>query len=327
MSFRTAPFTRTQHEAKPRILLADDYAPIAERLAAMLTPDFDVVATVSNGQSALDACAALDPDLAVLDVTMPGLDGFQVARALRRAGSRARIVFLTMHKSEEFVAAALAAGAEGYVHKTRMDTDLAAALDHALAGRRCVPSMAAVSVATVGEGCHTLMIYNDEAERIEQWRAIAADAFDRGDVVWVVAPNDVISRFERATFGPSSAAVREGRYQKSDAIAALADIAPPEGIEAVRIGAMIRDIEQVRLTCPGGPAPRVTILGEMAGSLCRMGRREEALAIERLWEVGARGLPFFTVCAYSVECFAPEPSAYAHVCAQHAAVTHCDSVR
>src|SRR5215468_1335887 len=90
-------------DARPRVLLADDHVAVLEMLAGLLAVDFNVVAAVTDGRPALDLSLRLDPDVVILDVSMPELDGFQTLRELRRLGSRARIVLLTLHQDEEFV--------------------------------------------------------------------------------------------------------------------------------------------------------------------------------------------------------------------------------
>ena len=84
--------------ARPRVLLADDDAGILKAISRTLETEFDVVATVTDGRRALDTVPRLDPDVVVLDISMPGLNGFQTAEELKRFGSRAKIVFLTMHR-------------------------------------------------------------------------------------------------------------------------------------------------------------------------------------------------------------------------------------
>src|SRR6185312_12287578 len=98
---------------RPRVLVADDDAAIRNAVSRILAADFEVVATVSNGRQALDAVDTLDPDAVVLDVSMPGLNGFQTAEELQRTGSRTKIVFLTMHQDDELVAKAIRCGATG----------------------------------------------------------------------------------------------------------------------------------------------------------------------------------------------------------------------
>src|ERR1700733_4960368 len=95
--------SRRNDEGKPTVLLADDHALVLRSAVALLADEFDVVAAVANGRLALEASLRLDPDVVVLDVTMPDLDGLQTARELKRAGSRAKVVFLTMHRADEYV--------------------------------------------------------------------------------------------------------------------------------------------------------------------------------------------------------------------------------
>ena len=128
------PSSTTSSEL-PRVLIADDNDAMLARAAAALKVCCDVVGRVGNGREALQAAQALHPDVVVLDISMPGLNGFEVAERLRAAGSRAAVVFLTVHDGDDFVQAALAAGGMGYVVKPRLASDLTIAVHEAHAGR------------------------------------------------------------------------------------------------------------------------------------------------------------------------------------------------
>jgi DNA-binding NarL/FixJ family response regulator len=118
-----------------RVLLADDHKDFLAATARLLKPEFEVVKTVGDGQALLEEAARLQPDILILDISMPVLNGIQATRQLRAAGSCAKIVFLTVHQDPEYVQAALAAGAQGYVAKCQLATDLLLALREAQAGR------------------------------------------------------------------------------------------------------------------------------------------------------------------------------------------------
>jgi DNA-binding NarL/FixJ family response regulator len=118
-----------------RILLADDHKDFLAAAARLLQPEFEVVETVGDGQALLKEAARLEPDVLIVDISMPVLNGIEAARQLRAAGSRAKIVFLTVHQDPEYVHAVVAAGALGYVAKSQLVTDLPLALREALAGR------------------------------------------------------------------------------------------------------------------------------------------------------------------------------------------------
>jgi len=118
-----------------RILLADDHKGILETVMRLLAVDFDVVGAVENGEQAVRAVAELDPDVVVLDITMPVMNGIEVASCLKESGSRARVVFLTVHTGPAFLDAAFSAGALGYALKPHLNTDLVPAIREALEGR------------------------------------------------------------------------------------------------------------------------------------------------------------------------------------------------
>jgi DNA-binding NarL/FixJ family response regulator len=119
-----------------RVLLADDHEAMLDRVAGLLATECDVVGTVTDGQQALDAVRELKPDVLVLDISMPVMNGIETARRLKEAGSETRIVFLTVHDDPDFVREALEAGALGYVIKQRIASDLVAAIKKAHAGRQ-----------------------------------------------------------------------------------------------------------------------------------------------------------------------------------------------
>jgi DNA-binding NarL/FixJ family response regulator len=123
------------------VLLADDHEAILTRVRALLDRDFDVVGAVSNGQDAVMEVQRLDPDVLVIDISMPILDGFQVVSQLG-SDRRTKVVFLTLHEDRDFVAAAFSVGASAYVIKSDATTDLVPAIREALEGRRYVSQSA-----------------------------------------------------------------------------------------------------------------------------------------------------------------------------------------
>lgn len=133
-----------------RVLLADDQEEMLEAVSKFLRRDYDIVAAVQNGESVLEAVSRLDPDLLVLDISMPILNGLEAAARLQESGSRANVLFLTVHDDVDYVEAALSAGARGYVLKERLGTDLLPALREVSQGRIFVsPSLNAESAITL----------------------------------------------------------------------------------------------------------------------------------------------------------------------------------
>ena len=125
--------------SKIRVLLADDNEQMLQYVSEFLSADgCEVVTMVSDGQAALDAAMKLRPDVVVLDISMPILNGIQAARRLLQTDSEAKIVFLTVDKDPEICLAALETGALGYVLKPRLGADLIPAIEQARLGRRFV---------------------------------------------------------------------------------------------------------------------------------------------------------------------------------------------
>ena len=125
---------------KIRVVLADDHLEVIEKIRAILGDEFEVIDAAENGQQAVSAVLALDPDVLVTDISMPFLNGLQAARSIQKFNSRVKIIFLTIHEDRDFIAAAFSAGATGYVTKRRLSTDLVFAIQESLKGHTFVSS-------------------------------------------------------------------------------------------------------------------------------------------------------------------------------------------
>lgn len=117
-----------------RILLADDHMIFAQGLTRVLEPEFEVVSCVDNGLALSSAVEAEKPDIAIVDVSMPGLNGIDAVRRLRKAGHQTKVVFLSMHADPTFALEAFRAGASAYVIKASDAGDLMKALRESLRG-------------------------------------------------------------------------------------------------------------------------------------------------------------------------------------------------
>ena len=124
--------------SRARVLVADDSAAVARQLRRLLADDFDVVGVVGDGLSLLHAARETTPDVLVIDVAMPGMDGLQVAELLAGEGSACRFVFITVHTERALVERALRLAPSAYVLKPEAGDDLVAAVRSVLAGRAFV---------------------------------------------------------------------------------------------------------------------------------------------------------------------------------------------
>ena len=123
---------------RPRVVVADDHPPMLEQLTRLLAQDYDVVATAADGQAALEAARQAVPDLLVLDIAMPRMNGLAVAAQVRAGDPGVKVVFVTMHYDREFVQEALSLGPVGFVAKDRLVLDLLPAIRAVQAGERFI---------------------------------------------------------------------------------------------------------------------------------------------------------------------------------------------
>jgi DNA-binding NarL/FixJ family response regulator len=125
-----------------RLLLADDHALTLEGIRAVLEPHHEIVGMVNEGRALLEATNRLKPDLVVLDITMPLLNGVDAAIQLKKNIPRLKLLFVTMHVNPAYLEAALNAGATGYILKSAAREELLDAVQEVLNGRICVtPSL------------------------------------------------------------------------------------------------------------------------------------------------------------------------------------------
>lgn len=125
------------------VLLADDNPAILKYVGRLLgKANYEIVAALTDGAAVLQEYSTLRPDVIVLDISMGGFSGIDVARHLRDSGCHSKIVFLTVHEDSDFLNAAMGAGGSAYVVKSRLSTDLISAIKAVLSGKHFVsPSL------------------------------------------------------------------------------------------------------------------------------------------------------------------------------------------
>lgn len=128
---------------RARILLADDHRIVAEGLRGLLEPEFDLIGIVEDGRALIDAVEKLQPDVIVVDISMPLLNGIDAVRKIKKTDDRIKVVFLTMHPDVTYAVSAFEAGASGYVLKHSAPTELLTAIRSALRGKNYVTPLLA----------------------------------------------------------------------------------------------------------------------------------------------------------------------------------------
>jgi CheY-like chemotaxis protein len=291
----------------------------------MLAADFEVAGTVADGRKALDAVPRLDPDVVVLDISMPGLNGFQTAEELKRIESRARIVFLTMHQDDDFVSKAIRCGAMGYVLKTLAWSDLTPALHHAVAGRRCLPSL--TPLVMTGTDAHAVQFRGDDSSGLDGTADVLNSALHRGETVATVlieSNRDALALRMKERGWNLADLGRQGRYVVFDAEEAATRVMRAGRPHRDSIAEMVAALESARTASAAGPRSHLTVVGEISAVLCRRGIPEAALELERLWGELTRSLPILTICTYPTGCFDHDGASglVSGISAHHSDISH-----
>ena len=131
---------------RPRVIMADDHAMLVDALSRVVEPEFEVVETVGDGRALLAAAEKHRPDVIIVDVSMPLLNGVEATRQIKKADPRVKVIILTMHESSQFATQAFEAGASGYLLKHSASEELIQAIREVLKGRHYVTPLIAKDV-------------------------------------------------------------------------------------------------------------------------------------------------------------------------------------
>ena len=270
-------FVRSDFAVPLRILVVEDHAPFRQLLCAALQrrAEFQIF-EAADGLEAVQKAQRLQPDLILLDIHLPKMNGFEVARNTHRLSPAARLLFISQESSPDIVRKALSLGADGYIQKLSAGTDLLPAIDAVLAGQRFLSRSVAFAEPTVAPAPrrHELLFCPDDASVVDALARFIAAALNVGDgaIVGVAAPLrthllhalrkqgvDVERATERGTFLTFDA---DAVFDRVEFIRAL------EGVRAAAVKA-------------GKASPRVACCGDTAGRLWAAGRTAEAVELEQ----------------------------------------------
>jgi CheY-like chemotaxis protein len=293
--------------ANPRVLVVDDHAEARERIATLLKSEFDVVATVADGQAAIEATRALHPDAVVLDIAMPVLNGFEAAAIINDLPDAPRIVFSTAYDDPEFAEAAHALGASAFVLKRNMLVELVPAVrraltDHAVCFYEDAQALSRTVARFIGGGLvanQPAVLVTTRSHRaaiLEQLTAMAVDPqrrIEEGDLVMLDA-EEVLSRV-------------------------MVDDMP----DAPRCEATMDLIVGGATGCGKRP---VRVYGEMVGLLWKNGRAAAAVSLETQWNhfIARHKCSCSFLCAYSLD-DVRQGAGFKKICDQHSHVVPADS--
>lgn len=331
-----------------RVLVVEDHQPFRQflRRSMQQRPGIQIVGEVADGLEAVEKTKELHPDLILLDIGLPTLNGIEAARQIRTLSPESRIIFITQETSHAILEEALSVGARGYLIKTDAASELITAVETVLQGNRFISSglshlsfsemmppqcsggsqgatLFSFSQTTNKPPCdHAVQFYSEENLFLLSLSRFIEDGLLAGNVVVVIVTESHRQRLfqilkDRGV--DTAAAVEQGRFVHFEAVATLSTFMQDGEIDRKRFfstaGKIIREAEIVNALMH----KRIVVFGEMVAVLCERGQVEAAIQLEQLWNELAQKHCFYLLCGYPSS-NVHKGGLYAQICAEHSAV-------
>jgi len=303
-----------------RILVVDDFEPFRRHVRSMLAPrtDFQIIGEASDGMDAVQKAAELQPDLILLDISLPRLNGLEAARRIRILAPSAKILVISQESSFDVIATALRSGALGYVHKLHAVRDLLPPLDAVGRDGYFVSNVLKQKSSQTGDEPprHEVQFYSDDASLLDGFTDFAVTQLQAGKAVIIVATEPhragVLQRLSTRSVGVDRA-LASGTLTVLDTADTLSRVMTDGAIDPDQFFEVIGKLVETA----NWAAPRVAACGELAPQLLATGQTVQALRLEQLWDVAAHGFGLDTLCGYSLENVDRSTDIFRSICAEH----------
>lgn len=299
----------------------------------MKQPGLQVIGEVSDGLEAVQQAQELQPDLILLDIGLPTLNGIEAARRIREVFPTCKILFVTENRSADIAETALSTGAGGYVVKSEAGRELLPAAEAVLRGELFL----SVGVAGLDSSApmidqtaaithfHEVAFYPNDSSLVDGYARFIESSLKGGNVVIVV-----VTETHRTSLLPKleadgvdlPAAIEQGHYIPLDAADALSRLTVNDMPDPIRCTKVVGDLIIGAAKGVKGTNGRVLVCGEIAPTLLSKGNAEGAIKLEHLWDEITRGYGVGTLCGYLSNAF-PHHEAdlvFQRICAEHSAV-------
>ena len=315
-----------------RILAADDFEGWRRQVRSLLQarPQWQVIAEAVDGSEAIQKAEALKPDLIVLDIGLPKLNGIEAARQIRQFSPNSRIVFLSQNNDLDIVRAALSTGALGYVQKTDARRELLPAVDAALMGKQFVSSsLKGYEFAeTAGEKTphrHEVEFYSDDAVLLDSFARFIAIALGAGDAAIVViteSHRDGLTLRLKTLGVDVDAATQQGTYIQLDVAKTLSTFIVNDVPDPARFFEVTSGLFDAAAKAGKQKHSRVVACGECAPFLWAEGKADAAIRVEQLWDEVGKTFAVDILCGYPLSSFhgKEDEHVFQSICAEHSTV-------
>src|SRR5882724_5327319 len=315
-----------------RILIADDYEGWRRqvRLLFQARPEWQVIDEALDGSEAVQKAEELKPDLVLLDIGLPKLNGIEAALRIRQLSPSSKIIFLSLHTSLDVVQAALSTGARGYVCKTDAQSELLLAVDAVFRGKQFVSSSIEGYEFTHTSGKeaphrHEVLFYSNDTVLLDGFTRFIAAALKACNAAIVLATKShqesLLQRL-KAEGVDTDSALQQGTYISLDAADALSTIMVHDMPDAVRFLGGIGGSIDAGANAAKSERPQVVMFGEAVALLQAEGKADAAIRFEQLGNDLGKTHKVDILCAYPLSSFHGEEDKhiFQSICAEHSAV-------
>jgi DNA-binding NarL/FixJ family response regulator len=320
------------HQGRPavRILVVEDHEPFRRYFCSTLEQraDFQVIGQASNGLEAIEKAQALQPDLILLDVGLPNVNGLEAARHVRKLAPHAKILFISQEFSFDMVEAALRLGASGYVHKLRVQNDFSPAIESVLRGKYFVSGVIRGAFGEVTTDTlairHEVQFCSDDAICVQRFTDFTASTMKAGRAAIVIATEShrsaVLQELGTRKWDVDSA-IRRGILRPLDVTEKLSASLLNERLDPASFFDLAGDlIEDAASAAEREHAPRVGVCRECPPALFKNRDIGHVLRLEQLWGLVAHTSVLHLLCVYSSANLKNQENMFERIRAEHSAV-------
>jgi DNA-binding NarL/FixJ family response regulator len=315
-----------------RVLVVDDFENWRRQVHSLLQtrPAWQVIAEASDGSEAVQKAEDLKPDLILLDIGLPKLNGIEAARRIRQRSPNSKIIFLSQNSDLDIVRAALGTGALGYVLKTDAGRELLPAADAVLGGKQfCSSSLKdhqfTDTSAEKAAHRHEVQFYSDDALLLDTFARFIAVALKSGRAAIVIITDShrdgLVSRL-KAQGLDVDAATQQGTYLQLDVNKTFSTFMVNDMPDSARFFPLVDGLIEAAAKAARQEHHGVVVCGEGTSVLWAEGKADAAIRLEQLWDEVGKTLGVDILCGYASSSFHGEEDehVFQSIRAEHSAV-------
>ena len=309
--------------AKVGVLVVEDFDPFRQFVCSTLgkRPELEIVGEASDGLEAVYKAEELQPDLILLDIGLPSLNGIEAAQRIRKLSPRSEILFVSQESSVDVVQEALSLGAAGYIAKVDAGSDLLAAVAAVRQGRQFIssrlsdhrftetsdaqPLPSPASTNEISRG-HEVEFYSDDEAFVVGFADRIEAVLEAGNALIVVATeshlNNLIPRLQERGVD-IAAAIEQGHYLALDVSDTLSIFMGDELPDPVRFFRVVDELIAAAARSTSGEKSRITICGECASILWAQGKADAAIRVEQFCNQLTKRYGMNILCGFSLSRF------------------------